>query len=544
MEKVLTAKIDGKGMDNNEIVSSILEQRGISDLTRFLKPTEDDMVPFEEMIGLHEAYQMIDDAITMGDRFLVLADVDVDGCSANAIIVKYLQACGAEVNYVINKGKKHGAEDFDLTLLDGVDVMIIVDSIDNNPEVYKRILDTGTKLCVLDHHLVERRLLNADLDFVLVSSANYYPNSELSGAGVVLKLALYMDYMNLTDYVNECGLWLYGALGIVADMCSMESRENRYIVHKGLEYYKNPLVKKMVGGYSFDSTAISFSVAPLINACMRTSNNETAMNVFLTDDESAIGSLVNQMKGYKEEQNKVVDELMQLLLPQAENQMNQKCMFFMLPSEIDADVTGLIGNKLLSEYNRPLCVLREKIEVNNETGEILKHEMAGSMRGIGVDSFKDYIDETGIGWCSGHPNAAGLGIPAAEYEYFKTALEQSLQDVELKVEVEADIELEASQINEQLIKQLTSLNRLSGSGFAPIKVLVRTNDYEVSTFSTRKHLKVVDKSGLLIVKWNTNDWQTMKNDKQLVAIGTLSSPRYGRSQYLQLTADEYTQQND
>lgn len=544
MIKQLTAKIDGKGMDNDEIISSILERRGIVDLTRFLKPIEDDLVPFEEMIGLHEAYQMIDDAITMGDRFLVLADVDVDGCSANAIIVKYLQACGAEVNSVINKGKKHGAEDFDLTLLDGVDVMIIVDSIDNNPEVYKRILDTGTKLCVLDHHLVERRLLNADLDFVLVSSANYYPNSELSGAGVALKLALYMDYMNLTDYVNECGLWLYGALGIVADMCSMESRENRYIVHKGLEYYKNPLVKKMVGSYSFDSTAISFSVAPLINACMRTSNNETAMNVFLTDDESAIGSLVNRMKGYKEEQNKVVDELMQLLLPQAEEQMNKKCMFFMLPSEIDADVTGLIGNKLMSEYNRPLCVLREKIEVNNETGEILKHEMAGSMRGIGVDSFKDYIDETGIGWCSGHPNAAGLGIPAAEYEDFKTALEQSLQDVELKVEVEADIELEASQINEQLIKQLTSLNRLSGSGFAPIKVLIRTNDYEVSTFSTRKHLKVVDKSGLLIVKWNTNDWQTMKNDKQLVAIGTLSSPRYGRVQYLQLTIDEYTQQND
>jgi hypothetical protein len=40
------------------------------------------------------------------------------------------------------------------------------------------------------------------------------------------------------------------------------------------------------------------------------------------------------------------------------------------------------------------------------------------------------------------------------------------------------------------------------------------------------------------------DWQTMKNDKQLVAVGTLSSPYYGRVKYQQLAIDEYTQQND
>jgi hypothetical protein len=40
------------------------------------------------------------------------------------------------------------------------------------------------------------------------------------------------------------------------------------------------------------------------------------------------------------------------------------------------------------------------------------------------------------------------------------------------------------------------------------------------------------------------DWQTMKNDKPLLAVGTLSSPYYGRVQYYQLAIDEYTQQND
>ena len=95
-----------------------------------------------------------------------------------------------------------------------------------------------------------------------------------------------------------------------------------------------------------------------------------------------------------------------------------------------------------------------------------------------------------------------------------------------------------------MIKQLTAINRISGTGFKPVKVLVRTDDYEVSTFSTKKHLKVIDESGLLIVQWNTDVWKTMKNDKQLVAVGTLSSPYYGRVKYLQLAIDDYTQQND
>ena len=274
MQKILKARIDGRGFtDNLEIIDAILESRNITDLDNFLRPSEDDMIPFEEMKGLNEAYQMIDDAIVMGERFLVHHDIDSDGASGGAIITRYLRARGADVECVINKGKKHGVSDFDLGLLDDIDIMIVVDSIDNDPEVYKRIVATNTKLCVVDHHIIEDRLLEADVPFVLVSSANSYPNSELSGAGVALKLVQFCDYMNLESYVDDLGLWLYGAIGVVSDMCSMKSPENRYITYRGLSYFKNPMVKKMVGNYLFDSTSIAFSISPLINAAMRTGNN-------------------------------------------------------------------------------------------------------------------------------------------------------------------------------------------------------------------------------------------------------------------------------
>lgn len=532
MIKQLTAKINGIGMSDSEIIDAILESRGIEDIGEFLRPSEDALIPFEEMHGLEEAYQVIDDAITMGEKFLVLADVDADGCTSNAIITRYLRKCGADVECVINDGKKHGAEDFDLSLLDDVGVMIIVDSLNNDPDVYKRILDTGVRLVVFDHHLPEKRLFDANLDFVLVSSAKDYPNDQLSGAGVCMKFVLYCDYMNLTDYSDD--LWAYSAIGLIADMSSMAVPENRYIAYRGLAQFKNPVVQKMVGNYCFDSQSVSFSIGPLVNAAMRMSENEKAMNVFLTDDEDEITCLVKELKDCKERQNEAVDSLIDGLLEQGELQLNKKCMFFILENDTDAEITGLLGNRLLSLYQRPLFILKLK-----------NGQYAGSMRSVGTDNFLEIANQTGLCLCQGHPNAAGAFIDEDKFTQFRKIIEEELKDIEFSVSVEADIEIEASQVNENLIKQLNAINRISGSGFAPVKVLIRTDDYEVSTFTSKKHLKVIDnKTGVIVVKWNTDIWKTMKNDKPLVAVGTLANPFYGRQKFLQLTVDEYTQQND
>lgn len=532
MIKTLQAKIDGRNMkDNSEIIDAILENRGIDDVGSFLKPSIDDMISFDKMNGLDEAYQIIDDAITMGEKFLVLADVDADGCCSNAIITRYLRKCGAEVECIINDGKEHGAENLDLSLLEDIDVMIIVDSLNNDPEVYKRILDTRTKLIVFDHHLPEDRLFDANLDFVLVTSAKDYPNEALSGAGVCLKYALYADEMNLTEYADD--LWVYGAIGIIADMSDMSVPENRYIAYRGLAQFKNPVVKKMVGNYTFDSQSVSFSIGPLVNAAMRMHENEKAMNVFLAEDEDEISDLVKDLKDCRERQNEAVADMLDDLIEQGESQLDRKCMFFILDNDTDAEVTGLIGNRLLSLYQRPLFILRLK-----------DGQYVGSMRAVGVDNFLVIANGTGRCLCQGHPNAAGAFIDEVDFEPFKRDIEDCLKYDEFSINIEADIELEPSQINDNLIKQLNDLNKISGTGCPPITVLVRTNDYEVSTFSTKKHLKVIDESGLLIVKWNCMDWQTMKNNKQLVAVGTLSTPYYGRVKYQQLAIDEYTQQND
>lgn len=531
MIKQLTAKRNCIGMDDAEIIDTILDLRGIDDIGEFLRPSSDALIPFGEMKGLEEAYQVIDDAVTMGEKFLVLADVDTDGVTSSAIITRYLRKCGAEVECVINDGKKHGAEGFDLSLLEDIGVMIIVDSLNNDPAVYQRILDTGVRLVVFDHHIVSQELLDANLDFILVSSANGYSNDQLSGAGVVMKFVLYCDEMNLTDYSDD--LWAYSAIGLIADMSSMAVPENRYIAYRGLAQFKNPVVQKMIGNYCFDSQSVSFSIGPLVNAAMRMSENEKAMNVFLTDDIDKIDKLVKDLQKCKERQNEAVDALLDGLLEQGEAQLDRKCMFFILENDTEAEITGLLGNRLLALYQRPLFILRLKDE-----------QYVGSMRSVGTDNFLEIANSTSKCLCQGHPNAAGAFINVVDFEQFKVEIEDKLKDIEFSVSVEADIEIKASQVNENLIKQLNAINRISGAGFASVKVLIRTNDYEVSTFSSKKHLKIVDKTGVLLTKWNCMDWKTLDNNGEIVAVGVLSAPYYGRNKFLQLTIDEYTKQND
>ena len=89
-----------------------------------------------------------------------------------------------------------------------------------------------------------------------------------------------------------------------------------------------------------------------------------------------------------------------------------------------------------------------------------------------------------------------------------------------------------------LIKSLNALNRISGTGFQPISVMIETDDYEISNMSKGKHLKIIDnKTGVIFVKWNYNGSWDFNGTFQ--AIGTLEKAHYGRYDYFQLTIQDW-----
>lgn len=528
MQKILTAKIDGRGMEDNlEIIDAILEERGIEDLDEFLHPNPDDILPLEDLKHIDEAAQAILDSVCMGETFLVYYDTDVDGCTSGSIATRYLQHLGADVYTYINEGKKHGIDEFNTDLLDDIDIVWIVDSIQTNIDPYKKMLDKNVKIIITDHHLVSEELQEKmeELGIILVSSAVEYDNPDLSGSATTWKLCQYIDFLNLDDFSDN--LIDLAATGLISDMCSMMSPENRAICDKAFKNLKNPGIKKINGGYAFVARNISFGIAPKINAANRVNENNLAMQVFLTDDEDEISQIIKGLNQCKERQNKIVDEIMPDLIQQGNKQIGSKCKFFFIPSEMDAQISGLLGNKLLEIYSTPLLVI-------GQYGD----EYSGSARAVGVKSFKKYFEDVDIGWSGGHPNAFGCGIPIDRFEEFQQKILESLSEVEFVSETVADIQMLPEQVTDVFIKNLNSINRISGADFEPISVMIETDNYDVKNMSGGKHLKIVDNdTGMIFVKWNYNgSWDFSGTFR---AIGTLEKAHYGRTDYRQLTVQDF-----
>lgn len=522
-------KIDGRDMDEVEIIDALLESRGIKDIDKFLNPSEDDLIPFEKLKGLEQGYQIIQDTLDNDGDFIIHFDVDTDGVSAGTIMTRYLSNFTDNISMLINEGKKHGVEDFPLDVLSRNVTLIVVDSLNNNPDVYRNILNTGAKLIVVDHHIIEDSLLNANLPFCLISSANDYPNPALSGAGVVFKFCQYIDEVTWNNYADE--YWDLAGTGIVADMCNLseQSPENRYICSMGFKNQKNLAITKINGSYGFDAKAVSFGIAPLINAACRTNENEKAAKLFLSDDTKEVNILIKDLKKCKEYQNNVVAMHMDNLIKQGERQLDNKCMYFFL--EADAEVSGLVGNKLLEKYQRPLFVLRDA-----KNGIY-----AGSMRATGLENFAQIVNDTGIGQCMGHELAAGAFIPVERFDEFKVKIEEVLKDVEFKQTIDVDIQLDVEQITDTLIRTIKDLNKISGSGFTPINVMVgEISDYEIGNMSNGKHLKIMT-PGVTFIKWNFSGWDDLWDleDKEFYGVGQLDSGYFGRQYYRQVILNDF-----
>jgi single-stranded-DNA-specific exonuclease len=266
--------------------------------------------------------------------------------------------------------------------------------------------------------------------------------------------------------------------------------------------------------------------------------NEKAMRLFLSENSKEITGLVNDLKLCKESQNLEVAGIMPLLEEQAATQMDNKVMFFFV--ETEGEVKGLLGNKLMERYARPVIVLSNRFDADEITGEITKDEYFGSARAVGVKDFKEYVDRTGLVGTGGHENAFGLWFDVEVLDDFRNALEDALKDVEFVQETTVDIQIDQEQITDDLIKKLKLLNRISGQGWPSISVMVSgIKDYQIGTMSGGKHLKfMIGDGSLLFIKWNYGgSWDDLEGE--LSAIGSLDNGYFGRTYYRQLIMNDF-----
>lgn len=519
---------DCRQMYEDEVFEVILKQRGIADPEHFFNPTEDDLFPLDNLYRIDEAFDRLDKAIKEDEKIAILFDTDLDGTASGAIITRYLRNFTNNIETYIDEGKQHGLIGQDIEKFFDVDLLIVVDSLDKNELQYKKLYENKTDVIILDHHAIKESAPYDDYS-ILVSSQRKYSNPQLSGAGVTWKFCKYMDEQYLTDYADE--LVDLAACGLVGDMMDMTVMENRYIVSKGLSKINNPAIKKIVGGFEFNSTAISFSVAPIINASNRIGKNDIAMKAFIEDDNKTLLKYMRELKKCRVLQNEEVDRILPAAINSCEEQKDKKMIVVFI--DTDYGISGLLGNKLLEIYQRPILILKD-------CGDTYK----GSMRATGVDDFRKICNESGLAKADGHELASGIEIKKELLNEFTIYIEETLPELKDDSTTNIDIQLDISDITRKMVDLIKKFDRISGTNFPPIKVYIdNICDYEIGNMSDYKHLTIKPNDYLLIIKWNYNGSFEKMEDHSLVndelrVVGTIDSGFLGRKFVLKVVCDE------
>lgn len=449
----------------------VLHNRGIKvdDITHFLNTTDEDINSYLQFgeENLKKGLAALLTAVRDEKPCVVIVDSDADGYTSAAIIINYLYDLfptwvESKLTWFIHEGKEHGLSDFHIENI-GPGLIICPDSSSNDYSQHKELADNGWDVIVLDHHEAEKVSENA---IVINNQLSDYKNKFLSGAGVTWQFCKYVDEKTGNNYAEEY-LDLV-ALGLTADMMSMQSLETKHLINKGFKSHnlKNPFVFGMAKDHKYnlgegDITYMgaAFYIAPFVNAMVRSGTKSEKQLLFKSmlkfeafkevpstkrghkadDIEIVYEQAIRVATNVKRRQTKSQDAGMELIehLIDKNNMLENKILLFLLDEgRLDKNIAGLIANKIMAKYNKPCCILMKGTFDN-------KAVYSGSARGCDKTDIRDFkaICERcqGVVFAEGHPGAFGLCIEADKTDIFLKDANLLLKGVNEAVQYNVDL---------------------------------------------------------------------------------------------------------
>lgn len=434
--------------------------RGIDDLDDYLNPSSKNEHDPYLLKNIEEAAKEIIKAVVAGKRICVSADCDSDGIFSTAIMVRYLRQFTSNL-YVIyaQRSEGHGIEHQMKHIESETDLLIILDSSSNSVDACKE-LSERMQIIVLDHHEIEKE----NPYVLLVNPQNdSYPNKALSGAAVVYKTIRVMDD-TLASETAEDFIDLV-ACGMYADMMNVSVPENRYLIISGMQQIKNTglhaiLAKNGVDVKSLNCDTIGYTISPLINGVARMDKIEYAIQLLLTDDASECLQLVSEMMHINEERKKIARILLERYSKHVD--VSEK-IIIAIDDNASKGFNGVIANDLAQRYQRPALVLRR-------TNGIL----TGSYRTYGNFKMKTFLNGFHmIGYALGHEEAGGVEFKEIHLEHLKEYVNKKIKANLFPMKQEFDIEIDAKDINFDLIREVERFDYLTGNGMPKALFMVR-----------------------------------------------------------------------
>ena len=561
-------KLIKKINQNYSPIEQILTNRGIpfNEILHYLNTTDDDINP-PEALGedkLKAAAALLINTIKFNEHAIVIIDSDCDGFTSSAILMNYLHdlfPAWVENNltYWLHNGKQHGLNDHITELMETekwdsrLSLVIIPDAGSNDAEQCSLLKQKDISTIVLDHHLCD--IDNPDA-IVINNQLSDYPNKEFSGAGVVYQFCRYIDKLLQTNYADNY-LDLV-ALGNCADMMPMTSIETKHIENKGFQNLKNPFFVHLAqkNEYSMkgkiNHMSVAFYIAPYINAICRSGTIEQKTITFqsmlkykaftilpstkrghaLGETEQLVEQAMRVVTNVKARQTKTQDAGLSTVQHMIEdnNLLDHKVLLFLLePGWVDRNIAGLIANKLMAKYQRPVCLLTKVTEYKDqdippweESNEIPTISYQGSARGcdkVGVNDFKSICADTGVvQYCTGHPGAFGLGIKEQNIQAFIEKTDAALKDMPDEAIYYVDYIYHGNNIDPHDILSIANMEQLWGKDIdEPLICLenIKISSDMVTVYQKKDNtLKISLPNNISLIKFKATDEECQKLQNQ------------------------------
>ena len=464
------------------VTARLLSIRGLDDplsARRFLFPSLDDLLDPHRLTDLPVAVDRILRAIANKERIAIHGDYDVDGVTSTVILRRALELLGADVTHFIPERLRdgYGLQPASLDRLHalGVALVISVDCGIRGVEAAARARALGLDLIITDHHEPDTELPQA---FAVINPKRHdcsYPDKNLAGVGVALKLVQALCIR--TGHTSWLPAFVkVAAIGTLADVVPLTG-ENRVIAKLGLEMLSRGPHK--VGlrslldvcgliGKDIDSYHIGFVLAPRVNAAGRMSSPDIAARLLLASDEAMreeARQLAQQLDAEnirrQEEEVDIVTAAKKAV--ETDLEIGSRTVIVVAGEGWHRGVIGIVASKLVDAFHRPAIVISTDGEVAH-----------GSCRSIPSFNMLAALESCGevMTKFGGHKQAAGLTMASDRVRELRARVNDHadgcLHPDDLRPRIWIDGMLGFKSIDDQIASELTSLAPFGAGNPRPI----------------------------------------------------------------------------
>ena len=472
-------------------LGKLLLDRGIAtadEARRFFRPQLTSLLDPFLFRDMRIAVDRLNAALGRKERILVYGDYDVDGCTAVALVYRFLQRFTTNIDFYIPDRYEEGYgvshKGVDYAKETGVGLIIVLDCGIKAIEETAYAKSLGIDFIICDHHVPDDELPPAVAILNAKRTDATYPYEHLSGCGVGFKFmqAFAIDngipFSQLTSLLDLC------AVSIASDIVPILG-ENRILAYHGLKQINSKAsvglkaIIEICGLFDREITMndIIFKIGPRINASGRMQNGSEAVALLVERDPQKAHRMALQINAYNDQRKDLDKEMTQEanhIVEQLDPSHEQRAIVI-YNEEWHKGIIGIVASRLTEVYTRPAVVLTRTDDM-----------ATGSARSVGgfdvyraIDSCRDLLENFG-----GHTYAAGLSMKVENVPEFKRRFEEYVNehilDSQIQPELNIDGLLDFKDINHRFYADLRKFTPFGPDNPKPLFATEHVYDYGTS----------------------------------------------------------------